>query len=199
MGVWGTGLYSGDFAMDLRTTVAAVVRLPFDPDRLVEILSETEPSAANNPNDEDHSTFWLVIADQFAKRGITCDRVREKAVDVIEASEDIAMLEKLGMKAADIRKRRRTLGELRTRLITTPIGGKPRKVIGKPQPLLMEMGDVIVYPTCGGKCINPYFASKELDRQYTKSGPMPWKQDGWGQCWLSIADARSTSSRGTGH
>jgi hypothetical protein len=44
----------------------------------------------------------------------------------------------------------------------------------------METGDVIVYPTCGGKCINPYFASKELDRQYTKDGPKPWVQDGWG-------------------
>jgi hypothetical protein len=46
--------------------------------------------------------------------------------------------------------------------------------------LLMETGDVIVYPTCAGKCINPYFASKELDRQYTKDGPLPWMQDGWG-------------------
>ena len=68
MGLWGTGLYSSDFAMDLRSTVGAVARLPFDGDRLVEILSETEPTAAGNPDDEQHTTFWLVVADQFAKR-----------------------------------------------------------------------------------------------------------------------------------
>ena len=35
MGRWGTGLYSGDFAMDLRSTIRAVARLPFSADRLV--------------------------------------------------------------------------------------------------------------------------------------------------------------------
>ena len=36
MGVFGTGLYSGDFAMDLRSAIKAVSRLPFEPGRLVE-------------------------------------------------------------------------------------------------------------------------------------------------------------------
>src|SRR5215510_972185 len=178
MGVWGTGLYSGDFAMDLRSTVVAVVRLPFDAERLVDILCETEPTAANNPNDEEHTTFWLILADQFAKRGIASDRVREKALSIIDGAEDVAMLEKLGIKPADIRKRRRLLDELRSRIVAATVD-KPRTVVKKPQPLLLEMGDVIVYPTCAGRCINPYFASKELDKQYTKQGPVPWAQDGW--------------------
>jgi hypothetical protein len=46
MGAWGSGLYSGDFAMDLHGTISAISRLPFDGVRLVEILYETEPSAA---------------------------------------------------------------------------------------------------------------------------------------------------------
>ena|SRR2546428_3727841 len=87
MGVWGTGLYSGDFAMDLRATIGAVARLPFDRDRLVEILCETEPAAANNPNDEEHTTFWLIVAAQFAKRRIVCDRVRDTAFRIIDAFE----------------------------------------------------------------------------------------------------------------
>ena len=68
MGTWGTSLYAGDFAMDLRSTISAVAHLPFDADRLLEILCESEPDAANNPDDEDHTIFWLVVADQFAKR-----------------------------------------------------------------------------------------------------------------------------------
>ena len=41
MGVLGIGLYSGDFAMDLRATVSAVARLPFDADRMLQILCDT--------------------------------------------------------------------------------------------------------------------------------------------------------------
>jgi hypothetical protein len=178
MGFWGTALYSGDFAMDLRATISAVARLPFDIDRLIDILCETEPSAASNPADEEHTTFWLVLADQFAKRGIVSERVREKALDIIRADDDLGSLTKLGMKPAEIRKRRQMLGQLRERILSAPID-KPRAILNKPQPLLMETGDVVVYPTCAGKCINPYFASKEQDRQYTKDGPRPWTQDGW--------------------
>jgi hypothetical protein len=49
MDVWGEGLYSGDFAMDLRGTIRAVARLPFYGERLLKILCETEPGAANDP------------------------------------------------------------------------------------------------------------------------------------------------------
>ena len=80
MGTWGTRLYSGDFAMDLRSTIGAVARLPFDGDRLVEILCEAEPGAANNSNDEEHTIFWLVVADQFARRAnrINAGRFRKR-------------------------------------------------------------------------------------------------------------------------
>ena len=179
MGVFGTGLYSGDLAMDLRSTVRAVLRLPFDVDKLVDILSATEPTAANNPADDEHTTFWLVVADQFAKRGVACDSVREKALAIIDGGTDIAALERRGMTQADLRKRREVLDELRARIVATrtPVD---RKVIRKPQPLLMDVGDVLVYPTCDGENINPYFPSKEQNIHYSKNGPVPWIQNGWG-------------------
>ena len=49
MGTWGTGLYGGDFAADLRTTARAVLRLPLDADRLVQILAETEQAPHEIP------------------------------------------------------------------------------------------------------------------------------------------------------
>ena len=57
MGAWGTGLYSGDFATDLRASVAAVSRLPLDDEALVDALCEAEGAAATNPADEDHTVF----------------------------------------------------------------------------------------------------------------------------------------------
>jgi len=116
MGVWSTGLYSGDFALDLRSTIKAIARLPYDGDKLVEILCGTEPAAANSPEDEDHTTFWLVAADQFAKRGIVSDRAREAALKIVDSGSDLAILEKLGMDPADLKKRRKVLEEVRARI-----------------------------------------------------------------------------------
>jgi hypothetical protein len=128
-GVWGAGLDSGDFAMDLRRTIGAVARLPFDGDRLVEILAQTEPTVANNPEDEDHTTFWLVVADQFAKRAIICDRAREKGLAIIDAGSDLAMHAKLGMSPSDLSQRRKMLQDVRVRLTTPPARRRPRSVL----------------------------------------------------------------------
>ena len=172
--------------MDLRGTIGAVVRLPFESDRLVEILCETEPSAATNPEDEDYSTFWLVVADQFAKRGIVSDRARDIALQIIDSGSDLAILGKLGMSPADLKKRAKMLVEVRTRA-AAPIVAKPRTVLKKPQPLLMEVGDAFVYPIhrrevfgdtahrrIDWECINPYFTSKKRS-----SHGDTWTQDGW--------------------
>ena len=180
MGVFGTGLYSGDLAMDLRSTVRAVLRLPFDADKLVDILSATEPTTANDPADDEHTTFWLIVADQFAKKGVANDGVREKALAIIDGGTDIAALERLGMKEADLRKRQQVLDNLRARIVATAVPVESRKVIRKPQPLLMDVGDVLVYPTCDGTNINPYFPSKEQNIHYSKHGRVPWIQNGWG-------------------
>ena len=180
VGVFGTGLYSGDFAMDLRGTISAVSRLPFVPERLVEILCDSEPGAARDATDEDHTTFWLVVADQFAKRGIVSDRARNKALEIINHGFDLSVLQKLGMSASDLRKRKKMLDELHTRLVAPPVS-KARPVLKSPQPLLMEIGDVFVYPTCAGACINPYFKSKKLHTFHHKDGSVSWQwqQDGW--------------------
>jgi hypothetical protein len=177
MGVFGTGLYSGDCAMDLRGTISAVVRLPFESDKLAKIVCESEPQVANAPGDEDHCTFWLVIADQFAKRSIVCDRVRDKALEIIDSGADIAVHEKLGMNPSDLRKRQKMLTELRGRITAPAVDRNPRPILKKPQALLMDVGDVFAYPTFGGRCINAYAASRELDRQGT--GTPAWKRDGW--------------------
>ncbi len=173
MGVWGTSLYSGDFAMDLRATIGAVARLPFDGGELLALLREREPAAVA-PGDEDHTTFWLVVADQLARRGIDCPEARARALAIIDGGEDISMLERLGMGAGDLRKRGRMLAELRTRLAAGPVAGKSRRVLKKPQPLLLDVGDVLVYPTCEGQCVNPYFASRERQRVRGPVRPGTW-------------------------
>lgn len=171
MGVWGAGLYSGDFAADLRATIRAVIRLPFEPDKLVEILTGVEPGAANEIADEDYTTFWLVLADQFAKNGIACEKLRANALRIIDEGIDLSLMRRLGMAPTLLTKRERMLSELRERIETAP-AGRRRAVLKHPQPFLMEVGDVFTYPTSRGKCINSYYPAKERIPN--------WQQDGCG-------------------
>ncbi len=177
MGVWATGLYAGDFALDLRSTIGAVAKLPFEGDRLLEILCESEPATADRADDTDHTTFWLVVADQFAKRGIECKRARESALEIIDSGKDLAMLEKLGMQAGDLRKRRKVLDEVRGRILAPIARAKPRETMKKPQELLMQTGDVLIYPTFSGRCRNPYFVDQDKDRMGTATPS--WRVDSW--------------------
>ena len=114
----------------------------------------------------------MVVADQFAKRGIISNGAREKALAIIDSGSDLANLSKLGMKPKDLSKRQRMHADLRARLTMKPEAAKSRPVLKKPQPFLMEVGEAFVYPTSGGECINSYYASKDK---------IPgWSQDGWG-------------------
>ncbi|HMG87752.1 MAG TPA: hypothetical protein VK574_18600 [Terracidiphilus sp.] len=177
MGIWATGLYAGDFALDLRSTIGAVAKLPFDSDRLLEILCESERCAADRADDVDHTTFWLVVADQFAKRGIENKRAREIALEIMDNNRDLAMLEKMGMQPGDLRKRKKVLDEVRERVLAPIARAKPRETMKKPQELLMQAGDVLVYPTFGGRCRNPYFVDQNKDRMGTATPP--WRVDSW--------------------
>jgi hypothetical protein len=120
MGAWGSGLYSCDFALDVRGSVKAVARLPLPPDRLLEYLCASQPAAANDPKDADHTVFWLTVADQFAKRGIDCAGARDRALAIITNGVDLAAMAALGMDEESLVKRRAMLEELRGR-IAAPI------------------------------------------------------------------------------
>ena len=174
MGAWGVGLYSGDFAQDMRGSVKAVARLPFAPNRLLELLRAASPITADDPGDEDHTIFWLVVADQFAKRGIDCPAARDRALAIIADGSDLKTMEALGMDPKGLAKRRAMLDELRTRLAAPIAGDKPRPTLKAPQKLLLAPGDAVIYPVCKREPINPYAAGKDLP--FVKA----WRQDGWG-------------------
>lgn len=163
MGAWGVGLYSSDMAADMRATIKAVLRLPFDEDGIVDILRDCERDAASDPDNEDHTTFWLVLADQFERRGVAHAPTREKAMTIIDRGDDLMMMEKLGMKPVDLRKRGAKLAELRARLAAAPRQSEPRATIKAPEPYILEMGVLYACPVEGSSCINPYLSKKNLD------------------------------------
>jgi hypothetical protein len=174
MGTWGAGLYSSDMAADMRATIKSVLRLPFDENRIVDVLSDGQRKVADDPNDEDHTTFWLVLADQFEKRGVAHAPTREKAIAIIDRGDDLDMMEKRGMKPADLRKRGAKLAEVRARLAAAPRLSKPRATIKAPQPYVLEVGVLYACPVEGSSCLTPYLR----DNYYADT---PWIPDGWRQ------------------
>jgi hypothetical protein len=176
MGAWGIGLYSGDFAQDLRAGVRAVSRLPFAPEKLLDLLHEAEPAAAGASNDPDHTVFWLVVADQFSARGVDCPPARERALAIIDGGADLAAMKSLGMDEKSLAKRRAMLAELRARL-AAPVAGKARKVMKAPQKLLLQPGEALAYPVdAKGKLINPYIAGTKWESVHN------WQPAAWGAC-----------------
>jgi hypothetical protein len=173
MGTWGAGLYSADMALDLRATIGALARLPFDEERIVDVLCDGEQKAANDPQDEDHTTFWLVLADQFAKRGLASAQVRTKALDIIDNERDLTMLAACGMGEADLRKRAATLQKLRAALSSTPRPAR-RSTLKAPLPYTLEVGVLYACPVRGSAAVNTYRGRRDFDGA-------PWIPDGFRQ------------------
>jgi hypothetical protein len=160
-------------SLPIRAVIGAASRLPLDEESLVAAICDGEKSAANNPVDEDHTVFWLVLADQFEKRGIFSARVRDMALAIIDGGNDAVMMQKLGMKPADLRKRAAKLDELRTRIVAQPTASKPRKTMRRPETYVLDIGGVYAYPTLDGDTINPYLGPTRFDRSR-------WCPDGFG-------------------
>ncbi|NTW40221.1 MAG: hypothetical protein HGA44_10105 [Cellulomonadaceae bacterium] len=154
VGAWGPGLYSDDFAADLRTTIRTVCRLPLAGEEIVGLLQELEPLAAT-PDDEDYTTFWLVVADQLHQRGIA-SIARERALAIIDDRSNLIGLAEREMSEGDLRRREVILRMLRGKL-ESPLPDKPRRVLRSPQPLLVSPGDVFAFPVdARGNVRNPY-------------------------------------------
>jgi hypothetical protein len=169
MGSWGPGLYQDDEALDLKSTIALLSKLPVAGDRLVEILLAKRDDGAQLDKDGG-PTFWLVVADQFERKGIESPMVFSKAIEAIESGADLRDLEARDMGPADIRKRSKVLEELGARFRSPRPTRRPptRK---NPPPMVVEVGQAFSFPTMKNRAMNPYH------RNRAQAGFEP---DGWG-------------------
>ncbi len=170
MGAWGGGLYDSDFALDLKRTINGVLRAPLSND---EVLAEIWASHGKGAVAADALDYWLVLADQLERHGIRRPDVFERAIAIVEAGEDAAMLADLEAEPRTIAARRKETTKLLARL-RDPRPARPRRPLKTPQPLLLEPGEALTWPTDRGASINPHVAEHLL-----------WKlggftQDGWG-------------------
>jgi hypothetical protein len=178
MGNWGIALYQDDAAVDLKNTITLLAGLPASGDRLLEIVLENYKEGVGL-DDDGGPTFWLVLADQFERRGIACPRGFEQALAAISTGADLRDFEARDASPSDLRKRARILGALEERL-RSPRPLRPRPSSTRPPPFHVEVGEVYCFPTMGSEAFNPCARNSDW------AGFTP---DGWG-AMLVIARGR---------
>lgn len=165
MGTWGPGLYANDLAKDLKSTIASVMRLPHEPADLVRLLQDSFPEQSSREDDEEYTSFWLVVADSFYSYGVYEPSLFQRAIDIVDSGLDLQCPERQAMSASERRKREALLADLRERLMKPP-PKQERKTLSKPQPLVLNAGDLLVYPVFDhGQCINPYSSRWNHDQR----------------------------------
>jgi hypothetical protein len=167
MGTWGSSLYDDDVASDLKNTIALVTKVPADGNRLLSLLTQMEVNI--DPAEDDGALFWLVVADQFERRGILCERAASCALQIIESGSDLAACKARGADDKLMRERRKALFELAERLRNPRPSRAPKKA-GRPPALVLEVGQIFAFPTMSGKAWHPY--RLESTGEFTP--------DGWG-------------------
>ncbi len=163
MGTWGAALYSDDTALDVRATARAIAKLPFDGARCTELVREAFADMASNPSDDDYVTFWLALADSLTACGVDSVEARARALALIDGGEALDSFVRRGATPSDAKKRDKTLRALAASL-RAPVA-KQRVVKNKPEPHVLGVGELYVYPTFNGAPVNPYFTAAELVKQ----------------------------------
>src|SRR5687767_4432259 len=149
MGAWGGGLYDSDFALDLKATIKGLMRAPLGED---DFLAEIEAHVGAGVEGADALDYWLVLADQLERHGMARGDISDRAIAIVETGEDVALLEQLGAEPTTIGERRKDTVKLVGRL-RRPRPPKPRRPLKKPQPLLLQPGDALAWPTERGDSI----------------------------------------------
>ncbi|RAU17070.1 hypothetical protein DN062_14220 [Nitrincola tibetensis] len=169
MGAWGEGLYEEDEACDVRDSISMLSKMPANGDEILEILIE-QYGPVEDLEDDGVPNFWMVVADQYSKKGIVSEKVRMNALKAMDSGYDIQDLKARGLEEKGLKARLKVHAKLKER-INNPEPESKRRVAKNPPKQVVKEGEVYVFPTMQGKGLNAWFSSWE------EAG---FKPDGWG-------------------
>lgn len=169
MGAWGEGLYDEDDACDVRDSISTLSKMPANGEEILQILIE-QYGPVEDLQDDGVPSFWMVVADQFSKKGIVSERVRVNALKAMDSGYDIQDLKARGLEDRGLKARLKVHEKLKER-IDNPKPANERRVPKNPPNQIVKEGEVYVFPTMEGKGLNAWFSS------WDEAGFIP---DGWG-------------------
>lgn len=182
MGSWGPGLYQDDEASDLKNTIALLRKLPVSGDRILDILIANRQESIEL-DQSGAPTFWLVVADQFERKGIRSARALERALSAIDTGADVEDLRAREASTADLSKRRTILAELKARLVA-PRPEKPRPKGKRAPDAVVSVGEAYCLPAMRVfenryTTMNAWSRGRNDPFAMAGSSAEPFRQDGW--------------------
>ena len=173
MGTWGTGIYQNDTAADLKADFKDWVGLGWPTDALAQGLADHAGLDWDEPVVEaDDAGAWIALADLFHQYALDHPPLFARACGLIEDGTDLALNIEQDLPAADVKRRAKVLAEAQARWAAPH--PKPRKAkLLKPEPLLLQTGDLMQYPTMANSArVDP--KAQGLGEAYD------WQPDGYG-------------------
>lgn len=123
MGTWGPAIFSDDTACDVRDAYKQLIAEGVADEAATERMISRWVEDPAGDDDEDTVVFWLALAATQSQLGRLDDRVRDRAVALIGAGDDLARWREMGLE----KKRRQHLERLRSKLLgPQPKPKKPR-------------------------------------------------------------------------
>lgn len=145
MGAWGTGLYSDDFALDVKSEFLDAINSG-KPYR--EAFEELKKTYVDNTHDDDPDipVFWFVCADILWKKGRLDDDIKHTALAYIESNSDV---ERWNLESPALgKKRKAVLEKLKAKLLSPQPEAKPIR-IKKLYECPWNIGDVFAFALTG--------------------------------------------------
>ena len=145
MSAWGTGLYSDDFALDVKNEFLDAINSGKPYREAFEELKKTYVDNAYN-NDQDIPVFWFVCADILWKKGRLDEDIKQTALEYLESETDIARWAEESPSLG--RKRKVVLEKLKLKLQSPQPEAKPIRV-KKLYECPWTIGDVYAFALTG--------------------------------------------------
>lgn len=140
MGMWGFELYQNDTSLDVKDEFEELYNTGNTVQDITDKLVEDYKSIMGDIDEE--PLFWLALADTQWNLGVLMPWVKEKALYWVEKDSGMFNCQSIDMSVKA--KRRKTLGELQTKLLSPqpPVKKPVKKRIYKCQ---WKLGDVFAY------------------------------------------------------
>ncbi|HEU4852178.1 MAG TPA: hypothetical protein VFT37_08490 [Telluria sp.] len=124
----------------------------------------------DNADDESSDLFWLVVADQFERRGIDSPLAYAAALSVLASGRDLTRLrDDVDVTPKFVAKRAAVLEDLEARL-RAPRPSRPAVAAKDPPAFILDVGEVYAFPIMNGRAHSPHRPAQDG----------PFVQDGWG-------------------
>lgn len=151
MGTWGVGIFSDDLACDIKDYYMDCLRQKMDNN---EASNATISSYFQNElSAEDESVFWLSLALIQWKKGRLVDKVKYKAIEIIDSNQNLEYWKHTN----NYNKRREVLSKLKETLNSEMPPPKPVKKIFPDYHSLWHVGTVLKYKLTDNR-LNEEFA-----------------------------------------